>query len=152
MAGPRHRCSCFLLLTAGAGLLLGWAVLDTVREASHQSPVNTVEPAEAAVQKVKPIAPVLRRATVRGRGRGGARCSFRVPSENSTVGFNCGRGEFISVVKSVCKTQLGNQLSSYAALLYFIKHGFHAFLDPVQTRAISTVFQANKLGKYWSVC
>ena len=26
------------------------------------------------------------------------------------VQFTCGRGQFVSVVKSVCKTQLGNQV------------------------------------------
>ena len=49
-------------------------------------------------------------------------------------------------MKSVCKTQLGNQLSSYAALLYFTsKFGYHAFLDPVQTRALGQVFKTEKL-------
>ena len=31
------------------------------------------------------------------------RCSFRVPSLNRKVPFTCGRGNFVSVVKSVCK-------------------------------------------------
>ena len=45
------------------------------------------------------------------------------------------------------KTQLGNQLSSYAALLYFaLRHGYHAFLDPTQTKAIGQVFKKEKLG------
>ena len=34
--------------------------------------------------------------------------------------FPCGAATgFISIVKSVCKTQLGNQLSSFATLVYF---------------------------------
>ena len=73
-------------------------------------------------------------------------CRFRVPTLHKKVQFTCGRGDFVSVVKSVCKTQLGNQLSSYAALLYFTsRHGYHAFLDPVQTRALGQVFNISKL-------
>ena len=73
-------------------------------------------------------------------------CGFRVPKLHTRVQFTCGRGDFVSVVKSVCKTQLGNQLSSYAALLWFtVKHGYHAFLDPVQTRSIGMVFKKEKL-------
>ena len=34
--------------------------------------------------------------------------------------FPCGDATgFVSIVKSVCKTQLGNQLSSFATLVYF---------------------------------
>ena len=52
-----------------------------------------------------------------------------------------GRGRFVSVVKSVCGTQLGNQLSSYAALLYFtLRHGYNAHLSPVQKQIMSEVF------------
>ena len=73
-------------------------------------------------------------------------CRFRVPTLHKKVQFTCGRGDFVSVVKSVCKTQLGNQLSSYAALLYFTsRFGYHAFLDPVQTRALGQVFNTSKL-------
>ena len=73
-------------------------------------------------------------------------CSFLVPSLRRRVEFSCGQGDFVSVVKSVCKTQLGNQLSSYAALLFFtVKYGYHAFLDPVQTRSIGLVFKIQKL-------
>ena len=37
-----------------------------------------------------------------------------------TVTFPCGQATgFVSIVKSVCKTQLGNQLSSFATLVYF---------------------------------
>ena len=51
----------------------------------------------------------------------------------------------IKIVK--LKTQLGNQLSSYAALLYFaLRHGYHAFLDPTQTKAIGQVFKKERLG------
>ena len=50
-------------------------------------------------------------------------------------------------MKLKLKTQLGNQLSSYAALLYFVvKHGYHAFLDPTQTKAIGQVFKTERLG------
>ena len=73
-------------------------------------------------------------------------CRFRVPTLHKKVQFTCGRGDFVSVVKSVCKTQLGNQLSSYAALLYITsRYGYHAFLDPVQTRALGQVFNTSKL-------
>ena len=86
--------------------------------------------------------------------------------------FPCG---FISIVKSVCKTQLGNQLSSFATLVYFqvsekakksksfssltkdltfagnnvsrqVKYGMRAFLDPAQTRALGQVFDKATLG------
>ena len=33
------------------------------------------------------------------------------------VQFTCGRGQFVSVVKSVCKTQLGNQVQCTGAPL-----------------------------------
>ena len=56
----------------------------------------------------------------------------------------CGRGRFVSVVKSVCGTQLGNQLSSYAALLYFtLRHGYNAHLSPVQRQIMSEVFRSD---------
>ena len=32
-----------------------------------------------------------------------AACRFRVPGNNKRVQFTCGRGSFVSVVKSVCK-------------------------------------------------
>ena len=58
------------------------------------------------------------------------------------VRVRCGRGRFVSVVKSVCGTQLGNQLSSYAALLYFtLRHGNNAHLSPVQKQIMSEVFR-----------
>jgi len=80
--------------------------------------------------------------------KGQNRCRFRVPAENRTIAFPCGaRTGFTSIVKSVCKTQLGNQLSSLAALVYFQeKHGMHAFLDPTQTRALGQVFDKARLG------
>ena len=70
-------------------------------------------------------------------GKISPRCHFRAPLENRwhdhcslsnnfcfcfvrTVTFPCGHATgFISIVKSVCKTQLGNQLSSFATLVYF---------------------------------
>ena len=65
-----------------------------------------------------------------------------MPALARDVEFSCGRGRFVSVVKAVCHTQLGNQLSAYAALLYFTaRHGYHAVLDPFQLKIIGAVFR-----------
>jgi len=83
-----------------------------------------------------------------GNGKTQPRCHFRAPTENRTVTFPCGQATgFISIVKSVCKTQLGNQLSSFATLVYFqVKYGMRAFLDPAQTKALGQVFDKAALG------
>ena len=65
-----------------------------------------------------------------------------MPALARDVEFSCGRGRFVSVVRAVCHTQLGNQLSAYAALLYFTaRHGYHAVLDPFQLKIIGAVFR-----------
>ena len=65
-----------------------------------------------------------------------------MPALARDVEFSCGRGRFVSVVRAVCHTQLGNQLSAYAALLYFTaRHGYHAVLDPFQIKIIGAVFR-----------
>ena len=66
--------------------------------------------------------------------------------KNNRLNIACGEDQFISVIKSVCHTQLGNQLSSYAALFYFKhKYGFNAFIDPVQTKHISEVMDTKSM-------
>ena len=55
--------------------------------------------------------------------------------------FHLGR-QFISVIRSVCFTQLGNQLSAYATLFYFKrKYGFNAFIAPYQAKKIGVVME-----------
>jgi hypothetical protein len=66
--------------------------------------------------------------------------------KNNRLSLGCGGGQFVSVMKSVCHTQLGNQLSSYAALFYFKhKYGFNAFIDPVQAKYIAEVMYLDKM-------
>ena len=48
-------------------------------------------------------------------------CSFYDPLVNQSIPLNCSSKSFVSIVRSRCKTRLGNQLSSYAAVLYFQK-------------------------------
>ena len=60
--------------------------------------------------------------------------------------FNLPGHLFISVLKSVCFTQLGNQLSAYATLFYFKKKfGFNAFITPYQARKISEVMELDNM-------
>ena len=77
-------------------------------------------------------------------------CMFRDPPSKQSVRFPCGSDidqNFVSIVKSVCETQLGNQLSSFGALVYFqVAHGYRAFLDPFQAKEIGKVFVKEKLG------
>ena len=55
--------------------------------------------------------------------------------------FFSGR-QFVSVLRSVCFTQLGNQLSAYATLFYFKrKYGFNAFIAPYQAKKIGVVME-----------
>ena len=67
--------------------------------------------------------------------------------KNKHLMLGCGgAGQFVLVMKSVCHTQLGNQLSSYAALFYFKhKYGFNAFIDPVQAKYIAEVMDMEKM-------
>ena len=66
--------------------------------------------------------------------------------KNKHLKLVCGDGQFVSIMKSVCHTQLGNQLSSYAALFYFKhKYGFNAFIDPVQAKYIAEVMDLDKM-------
>ena len=147
------RNKSFLLLCLGVLLMLGWIVTDwmeTLRAANlatvklnYVGNVNEKIDNVVTTKEIPCETKVIRNVTQYNNPR----CRFRVPSLNQKVQFSCGKGDFVSVVKSVCKTQLGNQLSSYAAMLYFqVKHGYHAFLDPDQTKAIGMVFKKNQLG------
>ena len=74
-------------------------------------------------------------------------CQFNITvMKNNHIKLGCGTGQFVSVMKSVCHTQLGNQLSSYAALFYFKhRYGFNAFIDPVQAKYIAEVMDMDNL-------
>ena len=156
-----HSCVCrimnpirnrgFVLLCSAVLLVFGWIIMDWIEEQSrtasttrklqsfNRSRTNYGITTKEIYSKTKMIRNIAR--------YNNPHCRFRVPHLNRNVQFTCGRGDFVSVVKSVCKTQLGNQLSSYAAMLYFqVKHGYHAFLDPDQTRAIGMVFKKKHLG------
>ena len=148
MNPARNRSFVFLCL--GVFLVLGWIVLDwmeTLRVANLADVKlkyvdNDKEDNSPTIKETASVDKAHKSVT-----RYNPRCRFPVPSMNRSVQFTCGRGDFVSVVKSVCKTQLGNQLSSYAAMLYFqVKYGFHAFLDPDQTKAIGMVFKKSMLG------
>ena len=49
-------------------------------------------------------------------------------------------------MKSVCFTQLGNQLSAYATLFYFKKKfGFNAFINKMQAMHLSVVMRLDEM-------
>ena len=50
-----------------------------------------------------------------------AACRFRVPGNNKRVQFTCGRGSFVSVVKSVCKAGLLSTVVPHDHRAWFIK-------------------------------
>ena len=51
----------------------------------------------------------------------------------------CESQNFVSLVRSKCKTRLGNQLSSYAAIRYFQEQfGMNPILDPFQMNMIKS--------------
>ena len=52
-------------------------------------------------------------------------CSFYDPLINRSSPVLCGAKNFVSIVWSGCKKRLGNQLSSYAVVLYFQKKVRH---------------------------
>jgi len=145
------RNKSFVFISVGALLVFAWIILDWV-ETLRVTNTATVKPDSGSTDminyaKTTKEVPSKTRAIRNVTRYNNPHCRFRVPSLNRNIQFTCGKGDFVSVVKSVCKTQLGNQLSSYAAMLYFqVKHGYHAFLDPDQTRAIGQVFKKNQLG------
>ena len=82
-------------------------------------------------------------------------CTFYDPLINKSNAIFCATQNFVSLVRSKCKTRLGepkisfyskimitfigNQLSSYAATRYFqAEFGMHPILDPFQTSVISS--------------
>ena len=149
-----RKQSVLWLLNISVTVLVCWILADLFSFTDNQEPLSPhlSSPARASAnhniiyQQDFPAARNNISQLRRRRKRRSRHCRFPVPSLHKYVQFTCGHGDFVSVVKSVCKTQLGNQLSSYAALLYFtLKFGYHAFLDPVQTREIGMVFKKNKL-------
>lgn len=73
-------------------------------------------------------------------------CSFYDPLVNQSIPLNCSSKSFVSIVRSRCKTRLGNQLSSYAAVLYFQKkYGMVPLMDNFQMRIIKSVFEEENL-------
>ena len=83
-------------------------------------------------------------------------CTFYDPLINKSNPIFCASQNFVSLVRSKCKTRLGktkkklsskkivivfvgNQLSSYAATRYFqAEYGMHPILDPFQTNVINS--------------
>ena len=73
-------------------------------------------------------------------------CSFYDPLINRSSPVLCGATNFVSIVRSRCKTRLGNQLSSYAAVLYFQKkYGMIPLMEPFQMNIIKSVFEPESL-------
>ena len=73
-------------------------------------------------------------------------CSFYDPLINRSSPVLCGATNFVSIVRSRCKTRLGNQLSSYAAVLYFQKkYGMIPLMEPFQMKIIKSVFEPDAL-------
>ena len=73
-------------------------------------------------------------------------CTFYDPLYNRFVPILCGIQDFPSIVKSKCKTRLGNQMSAYAAVRYFQqKYGMIPLMDPFQMKILNTVFRADTL-------
>ena len=71
-------------------------------------------------------------------------CTFFDPKYNESRPIRCDADDFISFVRSRCKTRLGNQMSSYAAVLYFQKkYGMVPVMDPFQMNIMKSVFNAD---------
>ena len=113
---------------------------------------GTSETLVQAQPKVK-INYKARRKMVRRRRQ----CTFYDPLINKSNPIFCASQNFVSLVRSKCKTRLGktkknvqlnkkivivfegNQLSSYAATRYFqTEYGMHPILDPFQTNVINS--------------
>ena len=73
-------------------------------------------------------------------------CTFYDPLINKSHPILCGAQNFVSIVRSRCRTRLGNQLSAYAAVRYFqTKYGMAPVLEPFQMKIISSVFSESEL-------
>ena len=73
-------------------------------------------------------------------------CTFYDPLINKSQPILCGAQNFVSIVRSRCRTRLGNQLSAYAAVRYFqTKYGMAPVLEPFQMKIITSVFSESEL-------
>ena len=73
------------------------------------------------------------------RERRRRQCTFYDPLINKSNPVYCETQNFVSLVRSKCKTRLGNQLSSYAAIRYFQEQfGMNPILDPFQMNMIKS--------------
>ena len=73
-------------------------------------------------------------------------CTFYDPLINKSHPILCGAQNFVSIVRSQCRTRLGNQLSAYAAVRYFqTKYAMAPVLDPFQMKIIKSVFDERDL-------
>ena len=73
-------------------------------------------------------------------------CTFYDPLINKSNPVMCGAQNFVSIVRSRCRTRLGNQLSAYAAVRYFQhKYGMTPLLEPFQMKIIKSVFAEGPL-------
>ena len=60
-------------------------------------------------------------------------CTFPDPQRNTSRRVRCGSRDFVSFARSRCKTRLGNQMSSYAAVLFFQqRYGLVPVMEPFQ--------------------
>ena len=75
------------------------------------------------------------------------RCELYDPLYNMTRVINCTNEDFPSMIRSKCQTRLGNQLSSYAAVLFFqMKYPtLQGVMDSFQMRIIRSVFDMKKM-------
>ena len=105
----------------------------------------------------------LTKTSRRLRNRTSENCKLNVVTlRNQKLALTCGKGgyfsficiwsvcfqgrQFISVLKSVCFTQLGNQLTAYATLFYFKrKFGFNTFITPYQAKSINAVMELEQM-------
>ena len=73
-------------------------------------------------------------------------CTFYDPLINKSNPILCGAQNFVSIVRSRCRTRLGNQLSAYAAVRYFQhKFGMTPLLEHFQMKIIKSVFDEEPL-------
>ena len=73
-------------------------------------------------------------------------CTFYDPLIKKSNPILCGAENFVSIVRSGCRTRLGNQLSAYAAIRYFQhKFGMTPLLLPFQMKIIKSVFNDGPL-------